>query len=59
MLESYNDLLTVNEVSRVMNCSEQKVRKLIKTGVLKSYRIGRQIRIKKTDLINFIENNPL
>lgn len=54
MLDSYNDLLTVKEVSEILMISKQKVRNLIKTQKIKSVKIGREYRVTKSNLINFI-----
>lgn len=54
MLESYSDLLTVKEISEILMVSKQKVRNLIKAEKIKSIKIGREYRVTKNNLINFI-----
>ena len=44
-------LMSVRGVANYCRVSPQSVRRMIKSGKLKSYRIGRQIRIDEADLI--------
>jgi len=48
-------LLTIKEASEVLNVHWQTVRNYIKKGKLKSYKVGRTVRIKRKDLDNFID----
>ena len=45
-------LLSVREAANYYHVSPQTVRRLIKAGKLKTYRVGRQIRIDVADLVN-------
>ena len=45
-------LLSVKDAAEYYHVSEQTVRRLIKAGKLKTYRVGRQIRIDLSDLVN-------
>ena len=36
--------------AEILSCSEQLVSKLIKSGTLPAYRLGRTVRIKQSDL---------
>ena len=45
-------LLSVKDAADYYHVSPQTVRRLIKAGKLKTYRVGRQIRIDLTDLIH-------
>ena len=42
--------LTIKEVCLIMNISESTVRKLIKTGFIKTTRLGKKHFIKKSEL---------
>jgi excisionase family DNA binding protein len=44
-------LLSVKDAAAYAKVSTQTVRRLIKAGDLKTYRVGRQIRIDESDLI--------
>lgn len=44
-------LLSVKDAAAFGKVSSQTVRRLIKAGGLKTYRVGRQIRIDEADLI--------
>jgi putative molybdopterin biosynthesis protein len=48
---------SVKDAAIYLNVSQQTVRRLMKEGKLKSYTIGRQIRIDGPDLIDYIERN--
>jgi excisionase family DNA binding protein len=48
---SPRSLLSVKGAANYYQVSPQTVRRLIKSGKLKSYRVGRQIRIDERDLI--------
>jgi excisionase family DNA binding protein len=45
-------LLSVKDAADYYHVSQQTVRRLIKSGKLKTYRVGRQIRIDLADLVN-------
>ena len=49
------ELLTINEVAKMLNLHEITVRRHIKQGKLKAVKVGRQIRIKREDLEGFME----
>ena len=51
MLEKYNDLLTVKELSEILRVSEACVYKMIKDGKLKVHRFGREYKCSKLWLI--------
>ncbi len=48
-------LLTIPQTAKVLQVSEKKVRRLIKTGELVAYRIGHQLRIAEEDLLLFLQ----
>ena len=45
-------LLSVRNAAEYYHVSQQTVRRLIKAGKLKTYRVGRQIRIDMDELVN-------
>ena len=51
------ELLTVSEVAEILKISYGKTLHLIKYGGLKAMKIGRQYRIKESDLISYINSS--
>jgi putative molybdopterin biosynthesis protein len=47
-------LLSVEEVSERTSLGRSTLWRLVKTGQLKSYKIGRSLRFKESDLRNFM-----
>lgn len=54
MLEAYPDVLTVDDVRKILNVGRTKAYKLIESGQINSLKIGRAIRIPKQFLIDYI-----
>lgn len=54
MFEEYRDLLTTAEVSKALGVSQQLVRKLARSGEIKSIRIGREFRFTKNNIIEYV-----
>lgn len=48
-------LYSVNEIAQLMQVTPQTVRRYIKSGRLKSRKIGRNIFCSETDLRNFVK----
>jgi excisionase family DNA binding protein len=44
-------------IARRLVVSEKTVRRLIRRGELRAYRIGRQFRVSEQDLLNFLESS--
>jgi len=55
MLDEYKDLLTTKEVADILVVSQQMVRTLFKQNKIKSIKIGREYRVTKENLINFLK----
>ena len=55
-LEDYGDILTVDDVHDILGIGYNKTYELIKTKAIKSFKVGRGIRVPKTCLREFIEN---
>ena len=52
-------LLTPNEVSDILSVNYRKVLEMILLGELPAIQIGRQYRVDKSELINFLKNNKV
>jgi len=52
-----NDLLTINEVIKILKVSKLTVYRYIKAGKLPAYKVGRDYRIKSSDFGAFLEKN--
>lgn len=54
-LETLPAVLTVQQAARALNISKNTAYTLVRSGKLHSVRIGRQIRIPKDALIEFLQ----
>jgi excisionase family DNA binding protein len=54
-LETLPAVLTVQQAARALNISKNTAYALVRSGKLHSVRIGRQIRIPKDALIEFLQ----
>ena len=54
---SVSELLTIQDVAMLLKVSRQHVRKMICAGPLPAVKIGREWRIEKDYLKNFLEEN--
>ena len=52
-----NEILTIPEVARYLKLSKSKVYGLVATGEIPHIRIGRNVRIRETDLAKWIETS--
>ncbi len=50
------DVLTVDEVAKLLKLSKITIYRLIKTGEIPAYKIGASWRVNKEDLENYIES---
>lgn len=50
-------MLSPNELQDWLRCGRSMAYKLLATGAIPSYRVGRLIRIKQSDVIEYIERN--
>ena len=55
MLEYENDLLTRTDVQRILKIKKNKFLELIHKNYLPAFILGNSYRVKKSDLIDFIE----
>lgn len=54
MFESYNDVMSVNDVCAALAMGKNTLYKLLKKGAIKSIQVGRKYFIPKIYLIDFI-----
>lgn len=54
MLENYNDVLLIDDIMNILKVGRNTAYKLINSGEIKSLRIGRNIRIPKICLIDYL-----
>lgn len=59
MLEDYRDLLTIPEVEKVLSVSHSTVLNMLRTGVLPGLKVGRQWRISKEILLQYLNYRKL
>ncbi len=55
MLESYDDILTVEEVAAILKVGMTQAYKLVRTGILKAYKEGKDWKIPKEALYRYIK----
>lgn len=48
---------TVVEVAELLKINKRTVYRYIETGELKTFRLGKSVRIRKQDLVEFIESH--
>lgn len=53
-----NKLLTVNEVANILRVSNMTVYRLVKSKQLPCIRVGKNYRIKETDVDKYINRGP-
>lgn len=54
MFEIYDDILTIEELAESLKISKSKAYKLVNSGSVKSYKEGKDWKIPKCALINYI-----
>ena len=54
MLENYDDILLPEEAAEILRIGMNQMYKILNTGELKAYRVGRAWRIPKQNIINYI-----
>lgn len=57
MFESYNDVLTMNDLQDALRIGRSKAYELVKKGKLYSFKIGNAIRIPKKSVIDYVMGN--
>jgi len=62
MFSNFNDMVTVPELTKMLNVGRNTAYELVRAGFVPSVRIGRQVRISKQSVIDYIvraESNNL
>lgn len=59
MLEQYPDVLTVRQVMEILRLGRDNTYALIRCGKIPSVRVGRQFRISKKAVIQFLQIQSL
>lgn len=54
-----NAIYTANEVRQILGVSGEKIRDFLKSGQLKSVRIGKAYKILGSDILNLLKNLKL
>lgn len=56
MLRGYGDMLTVQDVAKILHLSDQTIRTEIHAGRIPACRIGRRLFVPKSRFIKYAEN---
>ena len=56
MFEQYSDVVTIKELCRMLHIGRNTAYDLIHSGQISGVLVGRQIRIRKVDISNFISS---
>jgi len=54
MFNSYNDVVTVCELAKMLKIGRNTAYELVRAGVIPSFRIGRQIRVSKQAVVEYL-----
>jgi len=57
MFEQYHDVVTVEELAEMLKIGRNTAYELVRSGAIQSAMIGRQIRITKDSIIEFISKD--
>lgn len=55
MFEIYDDILTIEEVAEALKIGTSQAYKIVRSGDLKGYKEGKDWKVPKVSLINYIE----
>lgn len=55
MFESFDDILTVEEVSAILKIGTTQAYKIVRSGTLKAYKEGKDWKIPKESLVLYIK----
>ncbi len=56
MFENYNDVLTIDELSKALRLSRRSVMRLLADGKIPYRKIGRVYRVSKNALLSYVES---
>jgi excisionase family DNA binding protein len=57
MFSEYSDIVTVEELAEMLKIGRNTAYKLIRASIIKSVRVGRNIRIPKDEIIAYLTQN--
>lgn len=57
ILSDFGDVLTVEDLSKILQIGRNKAYSLLKDGKIQSFRIGKIHKIPKNSLVLFLENS--
>lgn len=55
MFNNYDDILNIGELPEALKIGSSQAYKLVKTGKIKAYKEGRDWKVSKVTLINYIK----
>ena len=55
MFESYKDVVTINELTEMLNIGRNRAYALVNSGEIMSFLVGKTHRIPKKNIISFID----
>ena len=56
MLKDYKDVLSIKDLKEILGTGKNQTYKLINSGIIPHFRIGKKIKVSKLDLIKFLQN---
>lgn len=59
IFKDFPDVMDVNQASKLLGVSTKTVYKVIRGGSLPSIKVGREYRILKTCLVQYLKTHPL
>jgi len=57
MFENYSDVVTVEQLSEMLKIGRNTAYELVRANIIPSVRVGRGIRIPKTAIITYLNQN--
>lgn len=55
MFETYDDIMTIEEISEALKIGSSQAYKIVRTQQLKGYKEGKDWKIPKTSLIEYVQ----
>ena len=56
MFDEFDDVLTVDDIAKILKIGRNKAYNLVHAGTIKSIRIGKIYRIPKSSIVEYIES---
>lgn len=56
MFNIYGDIVSIQDMMKMLSIGKNKAYELVNSGIIKSFRIGNHIRICKTSIIQYISS---